>query len=88
MERCPNCRARYRGDSHCHRCGMELSMLLHIEAWAETWERLAIERLAAGDRRGAETATARSLALQHRPLAFRLRAFLRQIDGFRHMEGY
>lgn len=75
MERCPNCRARYRGDPECHRCGMELSRLLRIEAQAARWECLAVQRLAAGDRRGAITAADRALALQHRPLATLLRDF-------------
>ncbi|QBQ54767.1 hypothetical protein [Nitrosococcus wardiae] len=78
MERCPNCGARYKGGRECHRCGMELSRLLHIESQAKRWEQVAVKRLAAGDREGAEVAVARSLALQRRPLALVLRAFVRQ----------
>ncbi|MBT3308862.1 MAG: hypothetical protein HOL04_08190 [Gammaproteobacteria bacterium] len=44
MDKCPNCRARYRGGEQCHRCGMELELLLHIE---QQREQLIIEALQA-----------------------------------------
>jgi hypothetical protein len=78
MDRCPNCRARYSGGRECQRCGMELSALLWIEAQAEAWERFAIERLTAGDRKGAKVAAAEALARQHRPLALMLWRFAQQ----------
>ncbi len=34
MERCPNCKARYRGGESCHRCGIELTYLLQINQQA------------------------------------------------------
>ena len=34
MKRCPNCKARYRGEETCHRCGMELTQLLEINRQA------------------------------------------------------
>lgn len=34
MDRCPNCKARYRKRDSCHRCGMDLSWLLKINARA------------------------------------------------------
>ena len=36
MQRCPNCKARYRGGEACHRCEMELTRLLEIERQAAT----------------------------------------------------
>lgn len=78
MDRCPNCRARYKGEPQCRRCGMDLSTLLWIEAQAEAWERFAVERLTAGDLRGAKVAATEALARQHRPLAFMLREFVSQ----------
>ncbi len=83
MERCPNCRARYREGTVCNRCGMDLSLLLRIEEQAKAWERLAVARLAIDDRTGAEEAIKRTLALQHRSLALLLQEFMatrKQID--------
>ena len=34
MQRCPNCKARYRGGQVCHRCEMELTRLLEIDRQA------------------------------------------------------
>ena len=81
MDRCPNCRARYKGETECHRCGMVLSKLLWIEAQAEAWERFAVERLAAGDVQGAKVAAAEALARQRRPLALQLQEFVRDSDN-------
>lgn len=77
MERCPNCRARYRDGEHCYRCGMELSQLLKIEAQAALWERTAVARLAAGDLSGADAAATKSLLRQHRPLVLMVQKFIR-----------
>jgi hypothetical protein len=82
MERCPNCRARFREGEHCHRCGMGLSQLLQIEARAVSWERIAVRRLAGGDVTGAQAAAAKSLLTQHRPLALLLRMFVRDASPF------
>lgn len=82
MERCPNCRARYTGSEQCHRCGMELLQLLHIEAQAVFWERTAVRRLAAGDVTGAKTAATQALLKQRRPLALMLGGFLRDTSPF------
>jgi hypothetical protein len=35
MNRCPNCKAQYRGKESCHRCGMGLQHLLRIERQAQ-----------------------------------------------------
>jgi NAD(P)-dependent dehydrogenase (short-subunit alcohol dehydrogenase family) len=78
MDRCPHCRARYKGGDVCLRCGTELGQLLQIEAQAERWERMAVSRLAQGDRNGAEVAAAESLDRQHRPLASILWSFMRR----------
>lgn len=75
MERCPNCRARYRGDAECHRCGMALSLLIEIEAQAERWERYAAQQLLLGNKTAAADAARRCLDLQWRPLAVLLHDF-------------
>ncbi len=48
MERCPVCRARFRDEAVCYRCGADLSALLVIEAEAAALEREAVALLAAG----------------------------------------
>lgn len=35
MDRCPNCKARYRDGEVCRRCGIEFVRLLEIEQQAE-----------------------------------------------------
>ncbi|MGC1951293.1 MAG: hypothetical protein WA970_01650 [Gammaproteobacteria bacterium] len=82
MDRCPNCRARYREGAQCYRCGMELSQLLRIEAQAACWEGIAVGRLAAGDVTGADAAAAQALRRQRRPLALMLRMFVRDASPF------
>jgi len=69
MERCPNCNARQRGEETCHRCGMDLTTLLALEARAEYWEHLAVARLSVFDRTGAATAAREALRWQRRDLA-------------------
>ncbi len=50
MERCPHCRAKYKQGDTCRRCGADLSILLAIEARAETLSGLAIKKIFSGDR--------------------------------------
>jgi hypothetical protein len=75
MERCPNCRARYRGESPCPRCGLDLQPLLRLEAAADHHTARAVAALAAGDRDTARQALER--ARQQRDSAF-----LRALAGF------
>ena len=75
MERCPVCRARFKGEAICYRCGADLNVLLAIEAEAAAWERETIALLAAGDWIAARRAADRVLALQHSPLAAAARDF-------------
>ena len=75
MERCPVCRARFKGEAVCYRCGADLSVLLAIEAEAAEWERETVAMLAAGDWIAARRAADQALALQHSPLAAAARDF-------------
>ena len=77
MERCPNCRASYKGGQECRRCGMKLSGLLAIEAQARAREWLAIQQIAAGNLAGAEQTLIQTLRLYASPLAERLLGFVR-----------
>ncbi len=49
MTRCPNCKARYKGGEHCHRCGMELNWLLNIEKSAQVLRSTLVKSLADAD---------------------------------------
>jgi len=75
MERCPVCRARFRDEAVCYRCGADLSVLLAIEAEATALEREAVNLLAAGRWIEARRAADRALALQYSPLAAAARDF-------------
>jgi len=75
MERCPVCRARFRDEAVCYRCGADLSVLLAIEAEAAELEREAMTLLAAGQWIEARQAANRVLALQYSPLAAAVRDF-------------
>lgn len=75
MERCPVCRARFREEPVCYRCGADLSALLAIEGEATAWERETVALLAAGEWIEARRAADRVLALRHSPLAVAARDF-------------
>jgi len=69
MERCPVCRARFKGEAVCYRCGADLSVLLTIEAEAAAREREMVVLLATGQWIEARRAADQTLALQYSPLA-------------------
>ena len=75
MERCPVCRARFKGEAVCYRCGADLSALLAIAAEAAAWEREMVARLAEGEWIAARRAADRALALRYSPLAVAARDF-------------
>lgn len=78
MERCPVCRARFKEEPVCYRCGADLSALLAIEAEAETLEQRAVAWLEAGQPLEARRAAEQSLTLQYRPLAATVQDFARR----------
>jgi hypothetical protein len=78
MERCPVCRARYKDDPVCQRCGADLSGLLDIEAEAAALERRAVLLLRAGELIDARRTADQALALQYSPLALAVRDFARR----------
>ena len=75
MERCPACRARFKDEPICYRCGADLSVLLAIEAEAATLERQAVALLGIGAWAEAHHAAERALILQFSPLAAAIRDF-------------
>lgn len=78
MERCPVCRARFKDEPVCYRCGTDLSALLDIEAEAAALERRAVALLTTGQWIEARGAADRTLALRHSPLALAMRDFAGQ----------
>ncbi len=78
MERCPVCRARFKDDPICQRCGTDLSVLLAIEAEAAALERRAVLLLEASEFGEARRTAERVLALQYSPLACVVRDFARR----------
>lgn len=78
MERCPICRARFKDEPICYRCGADLSSLLAIEAEAAALEEQAVALADVGEWLDARQAAEQALALQHRPLAFAVREFARR----------
>lgn len=75
MERCPVCRARFKDESVCYRCGADLSALLAIEAEAAALEQRAIAWMETGQPWEARRAAERALTLQYRPLAAAVQDF-------------
>ena len=49
MQRCPTCKAPYKGKPHCHRCGTDLERLIAIRDQAEAHRQEAITAYTAGD---------------------------------------
>jgi len=81
MQRCPNCRARRSGDgdSHCRRCGMELTQLLEAEQAAQRRVVAALGHLEVGDVPGAIAALEQSRRLYREPFSALLLDFARSL---------
>ena len=69
MERCPVCRARFKDEPVCYRCGADLSPLLAIETDAAALEQQAVALLEAGQPLEARRAAEQALMLQYSTLA-------------------
>ena len=78
MERCPVCRARFKEEPVCYRCGADLSPLLTIEAEAAGLEQQAVTLLGTGQWLEARQTAEQALALQYSPLAAATRDFARR----------
>ncbi len=78
MERCPICRARFKDDPVCYRCGADLAPLLAIEAEAAALEQQAVALTETGQWLEVCQVAAQALALRHSPLAFAVREFARR----------
>lgn len=78
MERCPVCRARFKDEPICTRCGADLSPLLAIEAEAAVLEEQAVALTHTGQWLEVWEVAEQALALHYRPLAFAVREFARR----------
>jgi predicted amidophosphoribosyltransferase len=67
MERCPVCKAKFKENPVCYRCGTDLSVLLRIERQAELLEQQAVALYGAGHLSEAQQLAKQSLALQRSP---------------------
>ena len=78
MERCPVCRAKFKEEPVCYRCGTDLAALLSIETQAEALEQRAVVLFGAGDLLEARHVARQVLQLKRSPLALVLSEFLTQ----------
>ncbi len=76
MERCPNCKARYKDGDTCQRCGMDLSRLVQIENQVRCLEHVAIQKILNQDAFAAERILKDALTLQKSPSAKTLLDFI------------
>ena len=76
MERCPVCKAKFKDDPVCYRCGTDLSTLLRIERQAERLGQRAVACYGAGHLSEAQQVAKQSLALQRNSLQGWLVEFL------------
>lgn len=77
MQRCPVCHARFDQQTQCGRCATDLSVLIGIDSLAQSWERIAVQQLAAGNLDRARHAIVTSQKLQKRSLTQALAGFIR-----------
>lgn len=78
MERCPVCRARFKDEPICYRCGADLSALLMIETEAAVLEQQAVAWLEAGQPLEARRTAEQVLTLRYSPLAAAVQDFARR----------
>ncbi len=79
MERCPQCRARYKDGDTCRRCGADLTLLHVIEAEADNLARQAVAQLLADDLPAAAEKASSSLKLHSTPFSRALAGFIESL---------
>ena len=75
MERCPVCRARFKDEPVCYRCGADLSTLLAIETESAALEQQAVALLEVGQPLEARRTAEQALMLQYSTLAAAVQDF-------------
>jgi hypothetical protein len=81
MERCPTCKAPYKGEPVCHRCGTDLGLLIQIEDNAAAYLKSAAAAFASGDFERAFGLARRSLSLYQSKEARHLMADAAMLTG-------
>lgn len=76
MDRCPTCRARYRGAPFCHRCQTDLRQILAIEGAAARYRQQALAALERGCADEARACARRACALHRTPDSLAVRAMV------------
>lgn len=63
--KCPVCRAAFRNDRTCSRCGADLTMLMLTTAKANLLKKRALTEIAGGSLENAKNLASQSLELKH-----------------------
>jgi uridine phosphorylase len=72
---CPVCRARFRGESECSRCGADLTTLMRLQVYAWQLRQTARQAILVGDPARAQTLAARAEKIHHTEPGERLAEF-------------
>ncbi|MXX37060.1 MAG: hypothetical protein F4Z85_03095 [Gemmatimonadetes bacterium] len=81
MERCPTCKARYRGGLCCHRCQTDLRQVLAVERAAGRHRRQALAAFERGCRDQARACARRACALHRSRDSLKVQALVALADG-------
>jgi uncharacterized Zn finger protein (UPF0148 family) len=81
MERCPTCKAPYKGKPVCPRCGTDLGILIQIENDAARDAQQASEAFDSGYYERAFACARRSLSLRQSPAARKILAAAALLTG-------
>lgn len=76
MDRCPACRARYKGNPTCYRCGTDLTLPLEAERQAGARAQQALQDVLEDDIEAARVAIDQAIQLKAEPAFLALQAFI------------
>jgi len=81
MERCPTCKAPYKGKQYCHRCGTDLGRLLEIRDQAGRHHEHALAAFSNGDFQQMHYHARRACGLYRTPASEKLLACAAILSG-------
>ncbi len=76
MERCPVCRARFKKEKVCYRCGADCSLLLQIETQSHEWVSSAVKQCMHGEMAAAQENMQLALESNASPFILALSQFM------------
>lgn len=79
--RCPACRAPWRGQTTCRRCGADLEPVMRVAMAAWRSRKTAREAIARGDAEGALAAAGEAIRLERTDAALRLLVLAAALAG-------